>query len=73
MPVPKKRQTKGSQGSRRSHIRLAMPYLTRCEHCKQFKLPHAVCRNCGYYKGREVINVLAKELKKQEKRKKQTH
>ena len=23
-----------------------------CPQCKQAKLPHRVCGNCGYYKGR---------------------
>ncbi|MBQ5343122.1 MAG: 50S ribosomal protein L32, partial [Oscillospiraceae bacterium] len=24
--------------------------------CGQFMVPHKACGNCGYYKGREVIN-----------------
>jgi len=32
-------------------------------------MPHIVCKYCGFYKGREVINVLAKELRKKEKQK----
>jgi len=30
-------------------------------------MPHQVCKFCGFYKGREVLNILAKELKKREK------
>ena len=30
-----------------------------------------VCKFCGFYKGREVVNVLARELKKKEKKSKQ--
>ena len=31
-------------------------------------MPHMVCKFCGYYKGAEAVNVLAKELKKREKK-----
>ncbi len=31
-------------------------------------MPHIVCKFCGYYKGNEVVNVLAKELRKREKK-----
>ena len=34
-------------------------------------MPHMVCKFCGFYKGAEVVNVLAKELKKREKQTKQ--
>lgn len=31
-------------------------------------MPHQVCKFCGYYKGKEVVNVIAKQLAKREKR-----
>jgi len=69
MPEPKKRQTKGSQGSRRAHLKLKPINLAPCSHCKKLKLPHRMCTSCGYYNDREVVNVLEKELKKKEKEK----
>jgi len=36
--------------------------------CGKPKLPHTVCKYCGYYKGREVINVLDKLEKKERKK-----
>jgi len=30
-------------------------------------LPHTACKNCGYYKGKEVVNVLGKLTKKEKK------
>jgi len=41
--------------------------LIACSHCKKAIRPHVVCQHCGYYKGQEVLNVLARSLKKQEK------
>ena len=70
MGVPRAHRTKGKQGSRRSHLNLKLISLSLCSHCKKPKLPHVMCGFCGYYKDREVINVLAKELKKKEKAKK---
>ena len=58
---------KGKQGRRRSHLALKAQALLACEHCKKKITPHTVCKFCGFYKGREVVNVLAKELKKKEK------
>ncbi|MBQ7528616.1 50S ribosomal protein L32, partial [bacterium] len=33
------------------------PNLVACEQCKQPKLMHHICKNCGSYKGEEIINV----------------
>lgn len=41
--------------------------LNVCPRCKKPVLSHTVCKNCGYYKGSEVINVLAKLSKKEKK------
>lgn len=62
---------KGKQGRRRSHLALKPKQLVACSHCKRKIMPHTVCKFCGYYKGKEVVNVLAKELKKKEKKRQQ--
>lgn len=59
---------KGKQGRRRSHLALKPKKLTTCSHCKKAIPSHMVCKFCGYYKGREVVKVLARSLKKQEKK-----
>ncbi|MBI2627081.1 MAG: 50S ribosomal protein L32 [Parcubacteria group bacterium] len=70
MVVPRGHKTKGAQLRRRSHLRLKNIPLVFCEHCGHEKLPHRVCKVCGYYKDKEVVNVLSKELKKKEKQRK---
>lgn len=69
MAVPRSHLAKGRQGRRRSHLALKKKSLVDCSQCKKKKLGHIICSNCGYYKGREVVNVVAKELKKKEKEK----
>lgn len=68
MAVPKQRHTKSKRDKRRMHIFLESPALTYCPKCGKPKLPHIVCKYCGYYKGREVINILEKLEKKERKK-----
>ncbi|HLQ61550.1 MAG TPA: 50S ribosomal protein L32 [Candidatus Acidoferrales bacterium] len=55
MALPKVKLSKARKGRRRSHLALRVVNLQPCSHCKQPKRPHAVCPNCGYYNGREVV------------------
>jgi len=70
MAVPKQNRTKSQQGQRRMHIFIEEPKLAVCRKCGKPVLPHTVCRNCGYYKGMEVIDVL-KKLNRKEKKKRE--
>ena len=56
MAVPKRRKTKSKAAMRRaSNWRLEAPAHATCPQCRQPKLPHRVCKNCGYYAGRQAI------------------
>lgn len=57
---PKKRHSRQRQGKRRAAIKLVAFKVVSCSNCGNPTLPHTVCRNCGYYKGREVINMTKK-------------
>ncbi len=69
MAVPKQHKTKSRRNQRRMHIRLKQPSLGVCPKCGKPVISHTLCKNCGYYKGRQIIDVL-KELSKKEKKKK---
>ncbi len=71
MAVPKQRKTKSRRNQRRMHIHAKKPSLTDCPQCKEKKLMHTMCNSCGYYKGREVVDVLKKDKKKGEEKKPQ--
>jgi large subunit ribosomal protein L32 len=55
MALPKTRYAHARQGERRAHLALKRPRLVDCSQCHRPKLPHTICKNCGYYDGREVI------------------
>ena len=58
MAVPKKKTSKAKSRSRRSSAwQLAVPARRTCPQCRQAKLPHVVCGNCGWYGGRQAIIV----------------
>lgn len=54
MANPKRRWSKARTGKRRSQWKLSMPSLATCPQCHELKLPHRVCKACGYYGGKEV-------------------
>jgi large subunit ribosomal protein L32 len=61
MAVPKRRTSKSKQGHRRSHHFVVPKGVQYCARCNEPVLPHRVCPNCGYYQGREVIQMEGKE------------
>ncbi len=60
---PKKRHSRQRQGKRRAAIKLAVSKTVQCPNCSAAILPHTVCKNCGYYKSKEIINKIKKEKK----------
>ncbi len=60
MANPKRRWSKARTGDRRSQWKLTLPALVRCSQCHSFKLPHRVCKECGYYDGKSVVDVSTK-------------
>ncbi len=55
--LPKQRISRHRQGNRRRHIFIAEVHLVDCRNCHQLKRPHHVCPSCGWYNGRQVIQI----------------
>ena len=63
------RHTKGHTRNRRSHHALKAPRLSNCADCGALHMRHRVCETCGKYRGKQVIDVMAKIEKKNERMK----
>lgn len=57
MAVPKKKMSRSRTRQRKAAWKLSRPTVSVCPQCKAAKVPHRACANCGYYKGREVLEV----------------
>ena len=55
MPNPKRRHSRSRTGKRRAHDHLTAKAASICPQCSAATVPHRVCKSCGYYRGREVI------------------
>ncbi len=67
--VVRMRHTRSQRGNTRSHHALVASSVTLCKECGSPKLPHAICKVCGKYKGKQVVDVHAKIAKKEKKNK----
>ncbi|MBA4537628.1 50S ribosomal protein L32 [Bacillus aquiflavi] len=56
MAVPARRTSKTAKRKRRTHFKLQVTGVTKCDNCGEMKLAHRVCKSCGTYRGKEVIN-----------------
>ena len=56
MALPKGRQSKARGRKRRTHYKALRVTTSNCAQCSQAKMPHRVCPNCGYHKGRPILS-----------------
>lgn len=64
MALPKRKHSAARGRKRRTHWKIKKTNLILCPQCKQPKLGHRVCLVCGYYDGRQVMEIKVKEKKK---------
>lgn len=55
MAVPARRTSKTRKAKRRTNIKLVAPMMSKCSHCGAPVAPHHVCKECGYYDGKLVL------------------
>ncbi|OGI87769.1 50S ribosomal protein L32 [Candidatus Nomurabacteria bacterium RIFCSPLOWO2_01_FULL_33_24] len=61
------RHTRAHTKNRRSHHALKGPAVSKCSNCSESHIRHKACLKCGSYRGRQVIDVVKKLKKKQQR------
>lgn len=61
MANPKYKTPRSKTRKRRSHLHLILPNVVECNNCHAPKMQHCVCKNCGMYNGRQVLQARVAE------------
>ena len=62
--VIRMRHTRSHTKNRRSHHAIKAPTLSKCSNCGWLHRPHHMCLECGYYRGKLVIDIKAQKAKR---------
>jgi len=65
--VIRMRHTRAHTKNRRSHHALKAPTLAICSNCEAKHRPHHMCLECGFYKGKMVVDMSAKKKARTER------
>jgi large subunit ribosomal protein L32 len=57
MAHPKRKTSKARKNKRRTHLAVQGVTLAKCNNCGEAHEYHMACPSCGFYRGRQVINV----------------
>lgn len=58
MAVPKRKKSRSRTRHRKAQWRRTpAPTVSACPRCKEAVRPHTVCPTCGFYAGRQVVEV----------------
>lgn len=55
MPNPKRKHSKQRGRKRRTHYKATPSSVAECPQCREMKLQHRACPNCGFYNGRSMF------------------
>ncbi len=54
---PKNKSSKGRRDKRRANWKMYVPNLVKCSKCGEFTMPHRVCKACGTYNKKQIIEI----------------
>ncbi len=58
MAVPKYKTSKSKSSSRKAaNMKMKVPTLVDCGTCGNRIPPHRVCSKCGFYRGKQVLDI----------------
>ncbi len=58
MAVPKNKTSHGRRNQRRAQSwKISTPALVVCKKCGELMVPHRMCKSCGSYNKRQIIEV----------------
>lgn len=58
------RHTRAHTANRRSHHALKAANLAKCSNCGEAHRPHHMCLSCGFYNGRQVMDLTSDKAKR---------
>ncbi len=63
MAVQKSKKSQSKTNSRFAQWKnsIGVPNLVECPQCHELKKSHTVCAKCGYYDGKQIIDVEKKQ------------
>ena len=62
MAVPKRRRSKSRKRMRKSAWKVEMPNTAACSNCGVQVRPHFACASCGFYDGKQVVQIKSKAV-----------
>lgn len=57
MAVPKRKTSKSKRDKRRANHHAPVKNFAACKNCGASIQSHQICRECGFYKGKEIIKI----------------
>ncbi len=63
--VVRMRNNRSQSKQRRSHHGLKNPTVAVCSNCAAQHRPHNMCLDCGFYNGRQVLDLAAEKNKRE--------
>jgi len=61
MATPKKRKSLERRRRARAQSKCILPNIVKCENCNNMRLPHHMCKSCGFYNNKCIITPKTKE------------